>query len=254
VGEVWYPNAQRVAGRFSGYAAGRNRMEVVKLHYTVGRNSYPIGERGYFQWLIARDGRIWQFAPVDALNYDSGEWNDAGPGVEIEYHPDYDDAIFTPEARETAKGLVQWLHSEHGFPLVKWGGDRISEYAGFRGFIDHADLIQTEQHHDFWPESDWAYIAGDTNMGISLQDFAAIFTGVADKVAGKNLAGEYVRNVDLMSEILKLRDDVKRVVVPTVDVKSLAAEIARQLPPDGDADPRAIAEAVRAQFKSDPLR
>lgn len=250
----WYPNAIRVVSAATGFAFGRNRMEAVKCHYTVGRNSYGVGVRGYFQFLIARDGTVWQFAEVSALCYDSGEWNDAGPGIEIEYHPNYDDAIFTGAARDAAKALVQWLHSEHGFPLEHWGGDRISEFAGFRGFIDHADLIQTEQHHDYWPEADWAYIAGDINVGLALSDFAAIFTGVADKVAGKNLAGGYVTNADLMGEILKIRDALPKVIAPSVDVKALAAEIARQLPSAADFDPRAIAEAVREQFKSDPLR
>jgi hypothetical protein len=267
----WFPGAILVASRASGYNLGRNRREAVKCHYTVGRNSYGIGVNGYFQWLITRNGTCYQFAEAGALCYDSGEWNDAGPGVEIEYHPDYDDVIFTPPARETARALARWLHDEQGYPLEHWGGDRISEFAGWRGFIDHADLIQREQHYDYWPAADVAYILGapaaqlpkDEEMQLihdieTNLDWLATANGVrltpTDQVWDLVAAG--VKRYDLPTRTVawlgaNLHEGAPAPVM--VDVKALAAEIARQLPADADVDPRAIATAVRDEFAARPL-
>jgi hypothetical protein len=248
---VWYPGAFRVNGARATYDRGFNRMEVVKCHYTVGVNSYPVGVRGYFQFLVNRDGTIYQFAPVDALCWDSGEWNDAGPGIEIEYHPDYHDVIFTQLARESTRGLAHWLHEEHGFPLHHWGGDRISEYAGFRGFIDHADLVQSEQHYDYWPAADVAYILGDhmAEVDLTLKALADVRAVVGGE---RMLNGEIPTIAHVLDAVVGLA--AKVTAPPAVDVKALAAELARILPADVDADPRAIAEAVRDEFAANPLR
>lgn len=170
--DVWYPDAIRVQGALNeNYANGRNRMEVVKRHYTVGFNSWGAGFRGFFQWLVNRDASIYQFAPVDAVCFDSSEWNDAGPGIEVEFYPGVHEVMFTPEMRASTGRLVRWLNTEHGFPLVEKTMDsgRIGEFAGFRGFIDHGALIQTDQHSDYWASDDWAAM---TAPPVAEEDYA----------------------------------------------------------------------------------
>jgi hypothetical protein len=262
---MWYPFAVRRPGVFANYGGGaeRNRMEVVKCHYTVGYNS--LGTLGRdFQFLVSRDGTVYQGAPVDAICWDSGEWNDAGPGVEIEHMPATEGDIFTPEAREATRGLCQWLISEHGFPAVHWDGDRISEYGGFRGFIDHCDLIQTQQHNDYWPADDVAYILGNGAGGLDNMDLAQIDAWMnqqTERITGKNLDGTYVRNLQVVGDIAEVRKSlaaidakITKLALPQVDVKALAAQIAAALPPDAPADARAIATAVRDEFAARPLR
>lgn len=263
MGDVWYPAATRVDGFQANYANGRNRMEVVKCHYTVGVNSYPIGANGYFHFLLNRDGTLDQFAPVDAVCWDSGEWNDAGPGVEVEYHPSYDSEIFNDAMRGSARLLARWLNSEHGFPLQHWSGDRISEFSGWRGFIDHADLIQTAQHYDYWPVEDVAYILGNGGtMSQDLKQIDAWMSEQAKRITGSNIDGSPVTNRQIMLDVYAVREllvgldkKVSALTAPVVDVKALAAEIARNLPPEAsDVDARAVAEAVRDAFRADPLR
>jgi len=130
-------------------------MEVVKAHYTAGyfAGDDAVGRRGYFQWLVDRDGSVYQYAEADALCYDSGEWNDNGPGIEISYRDQ--PTIFTEAARVACSGLIRWLHTEWNIPLEYWDGGRIAETTGYRGFIAHRDLVQTEQHSDYWPQEDW---------------------------------------------------------------------------------------------------
>lgn len=148
-----YPGAIWVGGHAAGYTLGRTGMTTVKCHYTVGRNSDPIGQQGYFQWLVSRDGTIRQYAEADAQCWDSGEWNGTGPGIEIEYLPGADDAIFTDEARAATGELVKWLVDEWGIPPTYYDGPRVDQPHG--GFISHRSLIQSEEHNDYWPREDW---------------------------------------------------------------------------------------------------
>lgn len=246
-----YPGAVWNPGAAAGYRNGRNRMEVAICHYTVGVNSTPIGLRGYFHFLVGRDGTIQQFCEVDGVAWHAGQWNDAGPGVEVEYHPAYHDQIFNQPMRDAAKGLVHWLNAEHGFPLDKYEGERISEFAGFRGFIDHGDLIQSEQHTDYWPQSDWDYIAGD-NVALSFDDLVNI-GNTLEAVDGKDLAGKHVGNLYLLGELIQLKDQVRAIASPRVDVNALATKIVAALPVGVAVDPKTIAQAVRDEFAARPL-
>lgn len=149
----WYPRAVRDRGAAAGYTRGRNRTRSVKCHYTVGRDSWAlIRDEGLAQWLVTRDGTVAQFAECDALCYDSGEWNDDGPGIEIEYYDEPD--IFTDEARDATAALVHWLHDEWKFPLDYYDGDRLPE-GTWQGFIAHRSLQQSQPHSDYWPRADW---------------------------------------------------------------------------------------------------
>lgn len=158
--EPIYPGATWDPGVAAGHTRGRNRMEVVKLHYTVGRNSTGIGKQGYFQFLQHRDGSLSQFAEVDALCYDSGNFNDEGPGVEIEYHPSYHDIIVTEPAWASLKRLFEWLHDEWGMPLtyfdVETLPERVKTIPAGVGFISHRSLDQAPDNHtDYMPREDW---------------------------------------------------------------------------------------------------
>lgn len=156
---AWYPGAQHRAGEAAGYRFGRTNMTSVVCHYTVGRNSTPIGLRGYFHFLIGRDGAVTQFCEADAVAYHAGQpWNSRGPGIEIEFLPGADDVLFTLEALAATSGLVHWLNTTYGIPLSFYDGDRIRE---FNGFITHRSLIQTgDAHSDYWTHDDWYAIAG----------------------------------------------------------------------------------------------
>lgn len=66
-------------------------MEIVKVHATAGNDSYNVVKNGVYdapstlaQWLVPVDGPTRQFTEADALCYDSGPYNDDGPGIEIE--------------------------------------------------------------------------------------------------------------------------------------------------------------------------
>jgi N-acetylmuramoyl-L-alanine amidase len=147
-GAVWDP------GRAAGYNQGRNRMRSVKCHYTVGRNSWElIKNEGLAQWLVTRDGVVAQYAEADALCYDSGEWNDDGPGIEIEFL-DEPEGIFSDAARVACSGLIYWLNGEWGVPLDYYDGARLPE-GTWQGFIAHGSLQQSQAHTDYWPRPDW---------------------------------------------------------------------------------------------------
>ena len=154
--EVWYPRARRNPGAAAGYTRGTNAMRAMKAHYTVGVNSDDLIRReGLAQFLVTRAGEVIQYAEVDALCWDSGEWNDQGPGVEIEYYEPQDgDVIFTDAARDATAELVHWLHDTWGVPEDYYDGPRIQK-GTWTGWISHRSLIQTQQHSDYWPQADW---------------------------------------------------------------------------------------------------
>ena len=150
--DPWYPEAARVEGLMAGYSHGRNQMRTCVCHFTVGTDSTAIGVRGYFQFLVRRDGQVVQFCEVDALAWHAGDWNSYGPGIEVEYLPGRDDAIFTPEALAATGGLVRWLNNEWGIPLNYFDGERIDPV--WDGFIAHRSL-KGGDHTDWWPREDW---------------------------------------------------------------------------------------------------
>ena len=145
-----YPGAVWRPGVNAGYRAGRTPVSAVVCHYTVGRNSSGIGLQGYFQFLVARDGTVEQYAEADAVCWHGGSpWNGRGPGIEIEYLPGVDDDIFTPAAYDATARLCQWLHDEWLVPFDFYDGPRVTDH---RGFITHRALIQTgDAHSDYWP-------------------------------------------------------------------------------------------------------
>ena len=142
-GAVWRPGVNADNGQTS--------MESVVCHYTVGRDSRPIGDRGYFHFLVSRDGTVTQFARANAVCWHAGQpWNERGPGIEVEYLPGADDDVFTPAAWIATGQLDAWLHNEWGVPLAFHDGPRL---ASWNGFITHRSLIQTgDAHSDYWPD------------------------------------------------------------------------------------------------------
>jgi hypothetical protein len=166
--ELWYPAAERRNGVHASYDKGKTREQAVKVHYTVCTNSTGIGDRGYFTWLISRNGHVAQFAPADALCWDSGEWNDAGPGIEFEFYEPKDGPapanILTGAQIAAAGPLVRWLAKERGYPLTFYDGSRVAETSGYRGFITHRSLVQAEQHTDYITEGQWAQIVGPAQI------------------------------------------------------------------------------------------
>ncbi len=162
--DPWFPGAVRHYGRNAGYASGRTAMRAVVCHYTVGRNSDPIGVDGYFHWLVRRNGEIVQYAECDATTWHAGEWNGEGPGVEIEHYPPDEADIFTPAARDACGELVRWLRDEWGFPGDYHDGARLAP-GTWRGFISHRSLQQSEQHSDYWPAEDFAQMVAGGGGG-----------------------------------------------------------------------------------------
>lgn len=151
-----YPGAVWNPGVNAGYPAGRNLMLTAVRHYTVGIDSTGIGLQGYFTFLISRDGRVQQFAEVDAITWHAGPYNTLGPGIEVEYLDEPD--IFTPEAEAATKLLVEWLASEWGLPTDQYVGPRIPMQLAPNGWIDHSSIEQTEEHFDYWPQPVWEAI------------------------------------------------------------------------------------------------
>ena len=143
-----YPGAVWNPGVNAGYRAGRNTMTTAVAHYTVGRNSTGIGLRGYFHFLISRDGTVQQFCEADAVAWHAGDpWNGRGPGIEIEY---LDEAtIFTPAQHAACGALIAWLPIPHQF----YDGPRLTAWDGY---ITHRSLVQSgDPHSDYWDQSDW---------------------------------------------------------------------------------------------------
>jgi hypothetical protein len=234
VSDLWYPAARRYQGAFANYQQGRNQMRTVICHYTVGVDSHGIAMRGTFHFLVTRDGEVRQYAPIDAVNWHVGMWNWVGPGIEVEYLPGHDDEVFTPAALDATAGLVHWLHTEHGFPLDYYDGPRIPD--PINGFMAHRSVGAPDADHtDFWPREDWDRIAGD-DMPLNLADFAAIFEGTADRIAGKNLDGSYTTNRQVIDMLAQIRDLLKAqkpssttISAPPLDVKAVARAVADEV-------------------------
>lgn len=145
-----YPKAVWRPGFNAGYTNGRNQMRLCVCHYTVGRDSAPVGDRGYFNFLVRRDGEVVQFAEADALTWHAGTANRFGPGIEVEYLPGVDDDLWTPEAYQATAELVEWLIGL-GIPDGFYDGPRIDP-AGYTGFLTHRSVQQPDGHSDWWPD------------------------------------------------------------------------------------------------------
>ena len=155
---VWYP------GINAGYQAGRNDMRAVVCHYTVGYNSLDLlARQGTCQFLVSRDGTVWQLAEVDAECWHAGApFNGLGPGIEVEY---YDEpTMFTPAQLAACGDLVVWLSWEWGLPLVYYdtGGDNAARVSDWHGFLSHRACRQTsgDWHYDYWSLEDWEAMIG----------------------------------------------------------------------------------------------
>ena len=183
--DPWYPPAIRDPGVNAGYRAGRTSMRLAVCHWTVGIDSRPVGRRGYFTFLVARDGRVFQHAEADALTWHAGTANPYGPGIEVEYYEPHDGpTVFTDAARDATAALVRWLVDEWGIPAVYYSGPRIDP-SGFTGFLAHGSVAQPEPHFDYWPQEDWDRMTGD-DMPLSDDDVNKVVFGVARYMAGQN--------------------------------------------------------------------
>lgn len=200
MGDAWYPGAIQDPGVAAGYAHGRAQMVSCVAHFTVGRSSAGIGHnQGLFQFLVGRDGTVTQFAEADAVCWHAGQpYNQRGPGIEVEYLPGEDDAIFTPEALTACGALVRWLGTEWGIPLAYYD-DPSQRVADWAGFISHRAVVSDADHHfDYWPADDFAAMTAipeEDDMGkgtfvkTATDDHVYVFAdGVRRHIPTKDLA------------------------------------------------------------------
>lgn len=153
-GVVWKP------GRNAGNLG--NRKQNVRLHYTVGTDSTGIGLKGYFHFLVPKQGTPIQFAPTEAVCWDACEWNPSGYGVEIERLSDAEP--LTDSQVLWVGRIAHWANMADGIPLVfrDSPGNRVEPSAGFRGFITHRSLAEhkCDQHYDYITGDDWNRAVG----------------------------------------------------------------------------------------------
>lgn len=149
-GAIWNPGAK------AGYTSGRNRMRACVLHYTVGVDSTGIGLRGYFHFLISKDGTVQQFCEANAIAWHAGEWNGEGPGIEFERMGDWED--LTPEQHAAGGALIRWL-IDNGIADDFYDGPRLG-VGSYAGFITHRSLQQSQPHSDYVTGDDWAAMRG----------------------------------------------------------------------------------------------
>lgn len=152
----WYPNAHQNPGAAAGYRNGRSRMRACVLHYTVGVNSSGVGLRGYFHFLVSKDGSVEQYCELSAIAWHAGEWNGEGPGVEFERLGDWEP--LTPEQLAAGGALIQWI-IEQGIADNFYDGARLA-VGSYSGFITHRSLQQSQPHSDYVTEEDWAAMRG----------------------------------------------------------------------------------------------
>jgi hypothetical protein len=167
--DPWFPGAIVDLGINAGYARGHNNMALIKLHYTVGTDSRAlIRNKGLAQWLMPKTGPPIQFAEADAYCFDSGPYNDDGPGIEWERLPtgEYERPglqlaePLTVDQTEWGGRLLHWLHDEWGVPLELYAGPRFQATAtGFRGSVNHGDL--DDQRSDGVTRAEWDAMTGD---------------------------------------------------------------------------------------------
>lgn len=166
--EPWCPGLIIDPGDFVSYAKGHNRMEVVKVHATAqnGAGNITVGKQGYFQFYCPKIGPGMQFAEADAICWDSGDFNDEGPGIEFEregtgiYLRDglQEFEPLTPDQIVSGQTIFTWLHSEWGVPLNLYDGPRYPTLPGFLGFINHGDLDSNRS--DGITPAEWDLLTG----------------------------------------------------------------------------------------------
>jgi len=167
---VWLDGAVRRPGRNAGYAAGRNRLELGVLHFTVGTDSTSIGDQGYFHVLFPKVGPAIQFAEIDAVTWHAGgsssmpDANQRGPGAEWErmptgnyLRPGLQEADpLTPDQIEWGGRWLEFCEA-HGIPKAHYPGPQFGA-AGFAGHINHGDLDR-DRSDGLTPE-EWAAMTG----------------------------------------------------------------------------------------------
>jgi hypothetical protein len=137
-------------------------MESIVCHYTAGAygGDYAVGKDGYFNFYCPRDLPAVQFAEGDALTWHAGEWNDQGPGIELERR---DDSVpYTDHQLAELGRIVHWLHDRYGLPLDRFydtGGDngaRLSEGQTIGRAVTHRSLSQSGGwHSDYLTPDEW---------------------------------------------------------------------------------------------------
>lgn len=151
---TWYPGAKQDPGLNANYRRGRVVVWMQRVHFTVGNNSRGlIRDKGLAQFLIDRDGTVWEFAPADAVCSDACEWNIYGFGWELEA---LDRGQFTPaQITELGKGLA-WGCATYGIPN-NWrlgpdydGSPRLAVGSEFHGIANHDGLHERacDEHYD----------------------------------------------------------------------------------------------------------
>jgi hypothetical protein len=231
---LWNPGVN------AGYRAGRTTMTTAVAHYTVGRNSTPVGLQGYFHFLVARNGTIQQFCEADAVAWHAGDpWNSRGPGIEVEYFDEPE--VFTDVQRDATSALVHWLGAEYGIPLAYYDGPRIGAH---NGTISHRSLIQSgDAHSDYWPAADAAIIFGD-DMPLSFDDLVNV-GNTLEAVDGKDLAGRHVSNLYLLEELIGVKGELAKLQAASATQGPNVA----LLPSDLDAIATKVADKLAARLK-----
>lgn len=221
--EVWIPWAVRLDGAHANYEAGRiGNVTTGLAHYTVGRNSTGTCGRD-FQLLGARDGTLYQGAPIDAVCWGAGDpWNGCSVHYEIEYLPGADDAVFTDLCRDTTQRTVHWVHDNWGIPLDYYHGPRIPAH---NGWIAHDSVIQTgDYHNDFWPAEDAAIIFGTAPPPLSPEDTMWLIHDRDTNLHWIATANGMVQTPESHSNELAF-SGIKRYDLPTATVQWLGANL-----------------------------
>ena len=166
--EAWCSGLIHDPGDFAGYVKGHNRMEWVKLHATAknGAGNVAVGKRGFFQFYCPKVGPGMQFAEADAICWDSGNYNDKGPGIEWEREGTgiyvreglqlFED--MTPDQLASGSLIINWLHTEWGVPLSYFSGPKYGVDNTYRGFVNHGDL--DDNRSDGITEAEWVTMIG----------------------------------------------------------------------------------------------
>lgn len=138
-----------------GGAGLLDRMVWFKHHDTAGLNSYEVcrwGRPGYnaslCTFLVPKEGTPWQFAPFNALCYDSGTWNEWGPSMEVErlgVGQVFNGNVLAVKqpltgSQEDWIGTINlWAHDEWGIPNVQYRGPQFGAL-DFVGHVSHYDI------------------------------------------------------------------------------------------------------------------
>lgn len=151
----WMPGCVKRPGLHAGYNQGTAAMDCTVLHFTVGRDSTSIGDAGYFNWLVPKDGPPIQFAEANSITWHAGSWNGDGPGIEFE-RMGYEEPL-TDSQTEWGGRIIRWLSDNYGIPTTHYDGPRVPVY---KGFINHGSLLgrggDTQDHTDGVTDGEWS--------------------------------------------------------------------------------------------------